>query len=103
MAKKDRGPGVSRLPQFNEFSASGRRAAKIEESGLDLSKINEGFKRAILQHAFIKAGGEGMFDISTFEFLDRFLEAVQKIFLICLNPSMHETLCSAFFALSCGF
>jgi len=66
MAKKDRGPGVSRLPQFNEFSASGRRAAKIEEAGLDLSKINEGFKRAILQHAFIKAGGEGMFDISTF-------------------------------------
>jgi len=55
-----------RLPQFRPFDAAGRKAKNVADAGLNLDDINDGFKRSIIQHALMKSGGEGDFDIESF-------------------------------------
>ena len=55
-----------RLPQFRPFDAAGRKAKNVADAGLNLDDINDGFKRAIIQHALMKSGGEGDFNVESF-------------------------------------
>ena len=57
--------GIS-LPQFKPFNAAGRKAKNVADADLNLEDINDGFKRSIIQHALMKSGGEGDFDIESF-------------------------------------
>lgn len=38
----------------------------MADAGLNLDDINDGFKRAIIQHALMKSGGEGDFNVESF-------------------------------------
>ena len=42
------------------------RSAKIDEAGLETSAINDAMGRAVLEHAYLAAGGEGSFNPAVF-------------------------------------